>query len=449
MKKTYSFALLLTLPVLISQIGCQQETLNALDEALIQQMKVSSYGVGVGYYELPSSDDLGSIPQDPNNPLTVEKIELGKFIYHETAFAVDVKYSGSMKAISCATCHHAAAGFQAGMAQGIADGGTGFGTGGEGRVRDPLCPLDSIDVQETRTPSLLNVAYQKVMRWNGSMGATGSNQGTEAQWIGPALSKNHLGFEGVETQSIVALKGHRQDMDSAVIHGTTYKAMFDAAFPTVPAQERYTNKTAGLAIAAYSRTVMANKAPFQKWVKGDYTAMTEHQKEGALLFFGEAGCYRCHNGPSLATEGFHAFGTKDLYQNTSAPIYNASIDSIETLGRGGFTGKTMDLYRFKVPQLYNVRDSPFEGHGGSFGSVRAMVDYKNKGVAENPNVPSDKLSPMFVPLGLTEEQVDQIADFIDNALHDDYLDRYVPTSLPSGACFPNADAQSKVDLNCQ
>lgn len=448
MKKTYGFALLLTLPVLLSQIGCQQETLNALDEQLIQQMEISSYGAGVEYYLLPDSDDFGNIPQDPNNILTADKVELGKFIYHETAFAVDVKYSGSMKAISCATCHHAAAGFQAGMAQGIADGGTGFGIQGEGRVMDPLCPVDSIDVQETRTPSVLNVAYQKVMRWNGSMGATGSNAGTEAQWVGAALSKNHLGFEGVETQSIVGLKGHRQNMDPAVIQGTSYKALFDAAFPAVPAVERYTNKTAGLAIAAYSRTVMANKAPFQAWVKGDYTAMTANQKEGALLFFGEAGCYRCHNGPSLATESFHAFGTKDLYQNTSAPIYNASIDSIETLGRGGFTGKAMDLYRFKVPQLYNVRDSPFEGHGGSFGSARAMIDYKNKGIAENPNVPTDKLSPMFVPLGLTEDQVDQIADFIDNALHDDYLDRYVPSSLPSGECFPNADVQSKIDLGC-
>lgn len=448
MKKTYGFAILLMLPMLLIQISCQHDTLNALDEELIQKMEQSSYGVGVTYYQLPDSDDFGSIPQDPKNPLTVEKVELGKFIFHETAFAVDVKFSGSMKAISCATCHNSAAGFQAGMAQGIADGGTGFGMQGEGRGVDALCPLDSIDVQETRSPSLLNVAYQKVMRWNGSMGATGSNIGTEAQWIGAPFSKNNLGFEGVETQSIVGLTGHRQRIDSTIVQASNYKALFDAAFSSVPIQERYTNQTAGLAMAAYSRTILANKSPFQEWVKGDFTAMTDHQKEGALLFFGDAGCYRCHNGPSLATEGFHAFGTKDLYQNTSAPIYNASIDSIETLGRGGFTGKATDLYRFKVPQLYNVRDSPFEGHGGSFGSVRAMVDYKNKGIAENPNVPTNKLSSMFVPLGLTEAEVDQIADFIDNALHDDYLDRYVPSSLPSGLCFPNADTESKVDLGC-
>lgn len=448
MRKTYSYAVLLGIAIVLGGISCRQDVLYPLDEQLIEQMNKSSNGVGVSYYELPESDDFDQIPQDPNNPLTIEKVALGKLIFHETAFAVDVKFSGSMKTISCATCHHVDAGFQAGMAQGIADGGIGFGTRGEGRQLDPICPLDSIDVQEIRTPSILNVAYQKVMRWNGSMGATGANIGTETQWVGPAFAKNHLGFEGVETQSIVALKGHRQRMDPAVIQGTAYKDLFDAAFPNVPAQERYTNQTAGLAIAAYSRTVMTNKAPFQKWVKGEHSAMTDKQKEGAFLFFGKAGCYRCHNGPSLATEGFHALGTKDLYQNTSAPIYNASIDSIETLGRGGFTGKAADMYRFKVPQLYNVRDSPFEGHGGSFTSAKAIITYKNNGIAENPNVPTSQLSPMFVPLGLTEDEMDQITDFIDNALHDDHLDRYVPSTLPSGLCFPNADVQSKIDLNC-
>lgn len=448
MKKTYGFSVLLLLPMLLSEIGCQQENPYALDEELIEQLKKSSYGVGSSYYQLPQSDDFSSIPQDPKNPLSTDKVELGKLIFHETAFALNVKFSGSMKAISCATCHNASAGFQAGVPQGIADGGMGFGHKGETRKIDPSCPVDSIDVQETRTPSILNVAYQKVMRWNGSMGSTGSNAGTESVWIKAPFTKNHLGYEGVETQSIVGLKGHRQRMDSAIIYSTTYKGLFDAAFPAVPIQERYTNEMAGLALAAYSRTVLANQAPFQQWLKGDYDAMTETQKKGALLFFGKAGCYRCHNGPSLATEGFHALGTKDLYQNTSAPIYKASIDSVETLGRGGFTGKAADMYRFKVPQLYNISDSPFNGHGGSFSSARAIIAYKNAGVAENPNVPTNQLSPMFVPLGLTEEEVDQIADFVDHALHDDNLKRYVPDQLPTGLCFPNADPQSKIDLGC-
>lgn len=449
MKKIYGFAALITFPILLSEVGCTADKLSNLDIELTQQLEASSAGKGIEHYQLPDSDDYNNIPQDPNNPITESKVLLGQALFHETAFATQVKFSGSQKAISCATCHHAPAGFQAGMAQGIADGGLGFGIKGEGRIMDPLCPVDSIDVQPIRTPSLLNVAYQKIMRWNGSMGATGVNVGTETQWTGTAFSKNYLGFEGVETQSIVALTGHRQIIDSTTLHTTAYKAMFDDAFPDIPVEERYTNTTAGLAIAAYSRTVMANQAPFQQWLKGNENALSEQQKKGALLFFGEAGCYRCHNGPSLATEGFHAFGIKDLYQNNNAVVYNASVNSMENLGRGGFTGKEEDKYCFKVPQLYNVRDSPFEGHGGSFGSVREIIAYKNKAIAENPNVPSNKLSPLFIPLNLTEKEIDQLTDFIDNALHDDNLDRYVPSTLPTGSCFPNADVQSKIDLGCQ
>ncbi|MFK7796190.1 MAG: cytochrome-c peroxidase [Aureispira sp.] len=449
MKKVYGFTALITLPVLLGGVGCQIDETQDLDQLLTQQLETSSYGVGSSYYKLPDSDDFNNIPQDPNNPITEAKVTLGKAVFHETAFAVNVKFAGSIKAISCATCHNAPAGFQAGMVQGIADGGLGFGTKGEGRIIDPACPIDSIDVQPIRTPSSLNAAYQKVMRWAGSMGATGSNIGTESQWTtGTAFAQNHLGFEGVETQSIVGLTGHRQEMDSAVIHGTAYKALFDAAFPSVPATERYTKKTAGLAIAAYSRTVLANQAPFQKWIKGDKNAMTAQQKQGALLFFGDAGCYRCHNGPALATETFHAIGTKDLYQNNNATIYKASASSPENLGRGGFTGKAADNYKFKIPQLYNLRGLP-QGHGGSFNSVKEIVKYKNQGIPENPNVPASQITPMFAPLGLSEEQVDQLTDFINNALYDDDLERYVPSSLPTGQCFPNADTQSKVDLGCQ
>lgn len=448
MKKSYGFTALLLLPVLWSAIGCQQESTNPLDDRLMATLETSSYGNGLDYYKLPTSDNYSAIPQDPNNPITEEKVALGKVVFHETAFATETKFGGSMQAISCATCHHHAAGFQAGKAQGIADGGSGFGFNGMGRIKDPMCPVDSVDVQPIRTPSLLNVAYQKVMRWNGSMGATGSNMGTESQWTGPAVN-NNLGFEGVETQSIVALKGHRQEVNQTIVNDNNYKQLFDAAFPTIPEQNRYTRQTAGLAMAAYSRTVLANEAPFQQWLNGVEKALTDDQKKGAILFFGEAGCYRCHNGPSLATEGFHAFGVKDLYQNTDATTYKTNVNNVENLGRGGFTGNTTDMYKFKVPQLYNVKDSPFEGHGGSFSSVREVVAYKNAGIAENPNVPASQLSPYFIPLNLTEEQIDQIADFIENGLHDNNLIRYVPTNLPSGLCFPNADVQSITDLGCQ
>ena len=63
--------------------------------------------------------------------------------------------------------------------------------------------------------------------------------------------------------------------------------------------------------------------------------------------------------------------------------------------------------------------------------------------------PPNRLSPFFQPLNLSEEEIDHLTLFIENALHDPNLNRYVPESTPLGSCFPNADVQSKIDLGCE
>ena len=69
---------------------------------------------------------------------------------------------------------------------------------------------------------------------------------------------------------------------------------------------------AGLAVAAYERTVLANQAPFQAWLRGNTGALTDRQKAGATVFFGKAGCVSCHTGPALNSMAFHAIGMNDL-----------------------------------------------------------------------------------------------------------------------------------------
>ena len=117
-------------------------------------------------------------------------------------------------------------------------------------------------------------------------------------------------------------------------------------------------------------------------------------------------------------------------------------------GRGGFTQNSDDDFKFKTPQLYNLIDVDFYGHGGSFQTIREVVEYKNNGIAENSTVPVDKLSPEFTPLNLTEEQINSLVLFIETSLYDDNLNRYVPESLPTGNCFPNADSPSADYLGC-
>ena len=420
-----------------------------LDADLEIALNDASYGNGLSHFVLPDSDDFNKIPQDPNNPLTAEKVELGKLLYHETGLAVNPMNEIAEGTFSCASCHFAQAGFQASRFQGLAEGGVGFGINGEGRVKGALYKAEECDVQAIRTPSAMNIAYQKIVLWNGQFGATDLNVGTESQWT-PDTPKetNNLGFEGTETQAIAGLEVHRLDMNGGIVNNyTTYKNMFDDVFSDVDESERYSKVTAGLAIAAYERTLLANEAPFQKYLKGDKTAMTDLEKRGALVFFEKANCANCHNGPALNEMDFHAYGMSDLY-TCPEETFKSDANSVENKGRGGFTGKAEDMFKFKVPQLYNMADSPFLGHGSSIRSIRQMVEYKNNAIAENQNVPQNQLSEDFVPQNLSDDDIDALVAFMENGLRDPNLMRYVPESLPSGNCFPFADPLAANELGC-
>lgn len=403
---------------------------------------------GPAAFRLPAATDLASIPQDPNNSLTPEKVRLGRFLFHETGIASEAITEGGLNTFSCASCHFAGAGFQAGTFQGIGDGGWGFGFNGERRIPNPAENPDSIDVQPIRSPTVLNGAYQEAMLWNGQFGATGVNEGTESAWTANTPKEtNFLGFQGLETQAIAGLGVHRLNMTPQMAQDLGYTSMFDLAFPDVPRQERYAKLYAGLAIAAYERTVLANEAPFQLWLNGNPNALLMDELRGAVLFFGKAGCVECHTGPALNSMRFEALGMADLV-DCPEPTVRTSVDNVENKGRGGFTGNPEDDFKFKVPQLYSMRSSPFYGHGASMRTLRDVVAYKNEAVAENTRVPTMALSGMFRPLNLTETEIDDLTAFLRNGLHDPNLRRYAPVALPSGQCFPDNDEQTRIDLGC-
>ena len=434
----------------LSISGCQvdDDMPSDLDTRLAGALTAAADGRGMNYYKLPSSDDFGAIPQDPRNPITRNKVSLGRLLFHETALGVNPRIPGNDKRYSCASCHHAAGGFQANLLQGIGEGGLGYGIAGEARVPDPTTVLDSIDVQQIRTPSALNIAYQACILWNGQFGGTGPNIGTEVGWVpGKPTYTNYLGYEGTETQAIAGLKVHRMEVDSATLMAASpdYAQLFAYAFPDIAEEDRYDREHAGLAIAAYERTLLANQAPFQKWLSGDHAAMRPQEKEGAILFFSKARCYVCHSGPALNSMAFYSLGMPNLIGNG---IYGSNPDDAAHKGRGGFTQQAADMYKYKVPQLYNLKDSKFYGHGGNFRSVQAVIAYKNSGVAADNSVPASQISNEFRALNLNDEEVAAITAFLEKSLYDPNLARYEPNSIPSGQCFPNNDLISRLDRGC-
>ena len=400
---------------------------------------------------MPESDDYASLPnQDAKNPVTAAKVELGRMLFFETGIGLEPKYNVSKAAYSCSSCHNPDRGFTAGRFQGIADGALGFGESGETRTKNPLYTGDEVDAQGARPLPTINLTYVTNALWAGTFGSFHVNKGTESVWGQDTLVEiNHKGLQGLEANNARALIVHRQVINKAVTDSLGYTAMFDAAFPDIPVSERYTLVTGSFAIAAYFRTILTNQAPFQRYVKGEKDAMTEQQKRGAVLFFDKAGCVNCHNSPSFNSipHRFFALGVKNIYQS-GHEVFRTGPNDRRNLGRGGFTYVEEDMHKFKVPQLYNLKDVGFYFHGASKNSLREVVEYFNNGIPENPDVPSSQISTLFHPLGLTNEEIDDLVEFLENGLFDPNLRRYQPERTMSGNCFPNNDALSKIEMGC-
>ena len=431
---------------IICMIGaCTHEPIITLDAALEDRLIKVAPTKSIQYFSFPEPGDLNAIPnQESANPLTSEKVKLGKLLFYETGLAQNPLNSESLETFSCSSCHIPSAGFTPGRFQGVADGAIGFG---RGRQLANGYQSDEVDAQGVRPLSVLNSAYSTNALWSGTFGARGVNVGTEHLWDSdPVFEINHSGFEGLEAQNIEGLKLHRMEINPTVLDEHGYRALFDEAFPDFPQNERYSEVTASFALAAYLRTLFANEAPFQKYLNGDMNALTESQKRGALVFFEKANCYKCHNGPAFSNVAFYALGTADLTQHSD--VLNTSENDKRNLGRGSFTGLPDDNYKFKVPQLYNLKSYSHFFHGSSKETLEEVIDFKLKADSENPNIATSELSGLFTPVRLSDDEKADLLDFLKEGLYDPNLNRYVPEEILSGNCFPNNDAASRAMLGC-
>lgn len=427
--------------VLLFLISCKHDELSQTDKILHNLIPDKTR------YILPDEKNLAEIPQFPVNPLTPEKVELGKKIFFDPIFANEAKRYDMKYTYTCSTCHVVESGFRAGRMQGIADGGYGFGNKGEARIKYPYYANDSIDAQGARPLAQLNVAYVENTFWSGAFGSDGKNSGLD-HIFGvhiPLTEVNKLGLPALESQNIEGLGVHRQQFTKKIVEDAGYKELFDKALPDLPEEERYTRKGASFAISAFLRQLLTTQAPFQLWLKGDEDAMTDQQKKGAALFFGKAGCTGCHYEKNLGSMKFEALGVDDLYEHGGL---NTGPNDARNLGRAFFTNRPEDKFKFRTPQLYNMGDSGPYFHGGSIETIEGVIKYFNTGKKQNQRVPDSQLSSFIRPLGLTDEEVADLTEFVKNGLRDPNLKRYKPDSVPSGLCFPNNDPSSKVDMGC-
>ena len=131
------------------------------------------------------------------------------------------------------------------------------------------------------------------------------------------------------------------------------------------------------ALAEYERSMVFINSPWRDYVTGNLAALTDEQKQGALLFFqgpeqGGAGCAACHNGPLFSDGQHHTVAFPQI-----GPGKGDGISGDDDFGRERVTGNAADRYRFRTPSLLNIALTAPYGHAGSYDSLTRVVRHYN------------------------------------------------------------------------
>ena len=126
---------------------------------------------------------------------------------------------------------------------------------------------------------------------------------------------------------------------------------------------------------------MSATAPIDRFARGDRRAMTDRQKRGALLFFGEAGCVRCHAVAGPSNEMFSDFRMHTIGIPQVAPVFGVGTGNFAFSGPGAdedfgleeFTGDPADRYKFRTSPLRNLALQPAFFHNGCFTRLEDAV----------------------------------------------------------------------------
>ncbi|MEM9605058.1 MAG: cytochrome c peroxidase [Pseudomonadota bacterium] len=163
---------------------------------------------------------------------------------------------------------------------------------------------------------------------------------------------------------------------------------FQAAFgSTQSATQLVRFDNIALAIGEYERSMVFVDSPWQAFLNGDATALSDAQKRGAELFFtpanqGGAGCINCHSG-TLFSDGSHH--TVAFPQFGPGKGDNNGANSEDDFGRERETGDPDDRYRFRVPSLLNVELTAPYGHSGAYATLEEVVRHY-----DNPTRAADR-----------------------------------------------------------
>lgn len=177
-----------------------------------------------------------------------------------------------------------------------------------------------------------------------------------------------------------------------------YRILFQEAY----ADDNITTARILGALAAYTKSIVSGETSFDRFIKGEFSALTDQQLEGLHLFRTKAACINCHNGPFFTDLQYHNLGNSLDHQQL--PDY----------GRFNFTNLHADRGKFRTPGLRNVAHTAPYLHNGSVASLDFLIDLLIDGMPQmNGQRVSGVLSPHIKPLSLSREERRALLAFIN------------------------------------
>jgi len=296
MHKSFLGAVSAGLLLLIVMVACSTGTPPpaAIDAAQLQAFQ-------------PSPDVMAST----SNPITEEKVALGRMLYYEPRLS-------KSQEISCNSCH---------MLDKYGVDSQPTSDGHKGKTGD------------RNSPTVYNAAGHMAQFWDGRAA------NVEEQAKGPVMNPIEMAMD-TEEEVLVVLKSMPE-----------YVALFKAAFPGEKDPVTYDNMAR--AIGAFERK-LTTPSRWDKLLAGDQNALTAEEKAGFRAYY-EAGCQTCHAGAYVGGGSYQRLGMVEAWPDTSDP------------GREKVTKSDADRMVFKVPSLRNIdRTGPYY-HNGKVATLAEAV----------------------------------------------------------------------------
>ena len=322
---------------------------------------------------------LGPVPDPKDNPMTPEKVALGKTLFFDGKLGGDTS-------TPCSACHLPSTGWDFPTAISLGYPGT---------------------THWRNSQTIINSAYYSKLFW------AGSAKSLEAQAKGAATGAVAGNGEGDLMEARLALVPEYREQ---------FKKIFGDEWPKVG--------NAWNAIAAFERTLVQRDTPLDLYLGGDKTALSEQQVRGKTLFESKANCIACHNGALASDEQYYNVGVPIQPLWESDPLSQITF-RYELYAKGStekkyrhtkadpgvyFRGKMDSMKgKFRTPSLrYTMFTAPYM-HNGTLATLADVVEFYNQGGVtsdgQTTGFPKTK-SPLIKPLELSDDEKADLLAFL-------------------------------------